>query len=402
MILSQPIKKLPPNAKGQVRYRFVVDVGTDPATGKRKQLTRTLRTLKEAQAEYARIAVRRHNGAFVSRNKMTVNEWLDQWLAKKAEDLEETTISTYRVTLDRVRGRLGHIRLQELTEDDVEAWMLWALREGRVRATKAGPGLRVTSVEMSLTRLKEALNRAVSRRLVAVNVAQEVRIPRKVRKAERQAKAEVPPWSLAEVHAFVLAVRDHRLYAPLLLSLMGLRPAEVCGMRWTDLDLDTATLAVANTRTLMGNKTVVEKDTKSLAGERDLPLPAPVREALRRFKAAQAAEKRAAGQVYEDSGYVLVDELGTPLTVKQLREQAYKVTAENALRRVRLYDARASCFTYLANNGVPDHLLARWAGHSDVRTTKRWYVKPDVEDLRSAADVWSGLTGAPTPVVREM
>jgi integrase len=402
VILSQSIKKLPPNAKGQVRYRFVVDVGTDPATGKRRQLTRTLGTFKEAQAEYARIAVRRHNGAFVSRNKMTVNEWLDQWLVKKAEDLEETTISTYRVTLDRVRGRLGHIRLQELTEDDVEAWMLWALREGRVRATKAGPGLGVTSVEMSLTRLKEALNRAVSRRLVAANVAQEVRIPRKVRKAERQAKAEVPPWSVTEVHAFVLAVRDHRLYAPLLLSLMGLRPAEVCGMRWTDLDLDTATLAVANTRTLMGNKTVVEKDTKSLAGERDLPLPAPVREALRRFKAAQAAEKRAAGQAYEDSGYVLVDELGTPLTVKQLREQVYKVMAENGLRRVRLYDARASCFTYLANNGVPDHLLARWAGHTDVRTTKRWYVKPDVEDLRSAADTWNGLIGLPTPVVREM
>ncbi|MFC8124866.1 tyrosine recombinase XerC [Streptomyces sp. NPDC057302] len=401
-ILSDPIKKLPPNAKGQVRYRFVVDVGTDPATGKRKQLTRTLGTLREAKAEYARITVRRHEGAFVPRNKMTVNEWLDQWLAKKAEDLEETTISTYRVTLDRVRGRLGHIRLQELTEDDVEEWMVWALREGRVRTTKAGPGLGVTSVEMSLTRLKEALNRAVTRRLVVVNVAQEVTIPRKVRKAERRAKAEVPPWSVAEVHAFVRAVRCHRLYAPLLLSLMGLRPAEVCGMRWVDLDLDTATLVVANTRTLMGNKTVVEKDAKSLAGERGLPLPALVREALRNFKETQAAEELAAGQAYKGSGYVLVDELGAPLNVRQLRERAYDVMADNALRRVRLYDARASCFTYLANKGVSDHLLARWAGHTDVRATKRWYVKPDVEDLRSAADTWSGLTGLPTPVVREM
>ncbi|MER6022804.1 hypothetical protein [Streptomyces anulatus] len=60
--------------------------------------------------------------------------------------------------------------------------------------------------------------------------------------------------------------------------------------------------------------------------------------------------------------------------------------AENGLRRVRLYDARASCFTYPANKGVPHHLPARWAGHTDVRTTKRWSVKPDVEDLRSAAD----------------
>lgn len=267
--------------------------------------------------------------------------------------------------------------------------------EGRSR-------LGVTSVEMSLTRLKEALNRAVARRLVAVNVAQEITIPRKVRKAERRAKAEVLPWSAAEVHSFVIAVKDHRLYAPLLLSLMGLRPAEVCGMRWADLDLDKATLAIANTRNVGGYTIMVEKDTKSLAGERDLPLPVPVKEALRSFKATQVAEKRAAEQAYEDSGYVLVDELGTPLNVRQLREQAYKVMAENALRRVRLYDARASCFTYLAINGVPDHLLARWAGHTDVRTTQRCYVKPDVEDLRSAADTWSGLTGPPTPVVREM
>ncbi|MFH9569361.1 tyrosine-type recombinase/integrase [Streptomyces sp. NPDC017454] len=65
----------------------------------------------------------------------------------------------------------------------------------------------------------------------------------------------------------------------------------------------------------------------------------------------------------------------------------------NGLRRVRLYDARASCLTYLANNGVPDHLLAKWAGHTDVKTTKKWYVKPDVADLLPVAEAWGGLAG---------
>lgn len=92
----------------------------------------------------------------------------------------------------------------------------------------------------------------------------------------------------------------------------------------------------------MGNRYVVEKDTKSLAGERELPLPAPVLAALKSFKALQA------------------------------------------------------CLTFLANNGVPDHILARWAGHTNVKTTKKWYVKPDVEDLREAATTWDGLHGAAT------
>ncbi|MFI1517237.1 Arm DNA-binding domain-containing protein [Streptomyces griseoaurantiacus] len=53
-----------------MRYRFVVDVGIDPATGRRKQLTRTFATLKEAKAEYARITNRREEGTFVPPNQI--------------------------------------------------------------------------------------------------------------------------------------------------------------------------------------------------------------------------------------------------------------------------------------------------------------------------------------------
>ncbi|CAL9632757.1 hypothetical protein SUDANB176_06127 [Streptomyces sp. enrichment culture] len=49
---------------------------------------------------------------------------------------------------------------------------------------------------------------------------------------------------------------------------------------------------------MMGNRYVVEKDTKSLAGERDLPLPAPVLAALKSFRALQAKEKLVLGEAY--------------------------------------------------------------------------------------------------------
>lgn len=387
------IKKVPLKG-GKFRYRFVVDAGRDPETGKRRQVTVTKDTLKEAKAELSRIENEQHVGTYVLPNKITVNQWLDQWLAMKAEDLEETTIYNYRITLDRVRGRLGEILLQELTEEDVEAWMKWALKSGRVRGGKAGTPLGVTSVDMSLARLKDALNRAVTRRMVSMNVAQHVLIPRRARKDERKTKEEVAPWDVKEVQTFIQGIREDRLYAPLLLCLMGMRPAEVCGLRWEDVDLEAGTLLVANTRTMIGNKTVVEKDTKSLAGERGLPLPALVWSALRSLKALQAKEKLALGSAYADSGYVLVDESGEPRNIKQLRRRTYRIMELLGLRRVRLYDARASCLTYLANNGVPDHILARWAGHTNVKTTKKWYVKPSVEDLRGAATVWDGLSGS--------
>ncbi|MET7809389.1 tyrosine-type recombinase/integrase [Streptomyces sp. NPDC005395] len=157
--------------------------------------------------------------------------------------------------------------------------------------------------------------------------------------------------------------------------------------------MDNATITIVNTRTMMANRYVVEKDTKSMAGERDLPLPGSVLRALKTFKALQAKERLVLGEAYSDSGYVVVHESGEAFTIKQLRRRAYRLMEVLGLRRVRLYDARASCLTFLANNGVPDHILARWAGHTNVKTAKKWYVKPDVEDLREAATTWDGLHG---------
>lgn len=37
-----------------------------------------------------------------------------------------------------------------------------------------------------------------------------------------------------------------------------------------------------------------------------------------------------------------------------------------------------------------------WAGHTNVKAAKRWYVKPDVEDLREASTRWDGLHGVST------
>ncbi|MER6921190.1 site-specific integrase [Streptomyces spiralis] len=175
---------------------------------------------------------------------------------------------------------------------------------------------------------------------------------------------------------------------------MGLRPAEVCGLRWAEVDLTLGTLETAITRTMVSNKTVIEKDTKTEAGERVLPLPQGVWEALRKFRARQAAEKLAAGEAYTDSGMVVVDELGVLVNTRQLREQhAYRLMAGLGLRKVRLYDARHSCLTYLANRGVLDHILAAWAGHTNASFTKKKYVHPEVENLRAAAAVWDGFHG---------
>ncbi|MET8506815.1 site-specific integrase [Streptomyces sp. NPDC004787] len=370
---------------GKVRYRVVVDAGRDE-NGKRIQITITEDKKKDCEVERDRILAQRSAGTLISPNKITLGEWIEQWLEYKRRDVEETTIRTYRLALVHVIDRIGHIRLQELTEDQIQDCIDEIVAAGRRKGGAPGTRLAVSTVEGILTRLKEALGRAVVRKLIAVNPAQYVRVSLADKKADKRARTRVEPWTVAEVQTFVRGIAEDRLFAPLLLSLMGLRPAEVCGQRWTDIDLQDGILSITITRTMVGNHRVLEKDTKTASGERSLPLPRAPWEALRRLRAQQAAEKLAMGEGYTDSGYVVVNELGVPLNTRQLREHAYQLMAQLDLRRVRLYDARHAVLKALALSGVPDVVLAAWAGHTNAAFTKRKYVSIEAEDMRAAAE----------------
>ncbi|MGQ4355251.1 site-specific integrase [Streptomyces drozdowiczii] len=379
---------------GRVRYRVVVDAGLDE-NGKRIQLTVTRDTKTAAKEERDRILHQRAAGTFIAPSKITLGEWIEQWLEYKRRDVEETTIRTYRLALVHVVEGLGHIRLQELTEDHIQGFIDSVVTAGRRRGGEPGTRLAVSTVEGILARLKEALARAVVRKLIPTSPAQFVRVSLVDRKTDKRERVKAKPWTVAEVQTFIRGMEHDRLFAPLLLSLMGLRPAEVCGQRWTDVDLDDGILSITTTRTMVGNHRVLEKDTKTASGERSLPLPRGPWEALRLFRDRQAAEKEAAGEGYTATGYVVVDELGMPLNTRQLREHSYQLMAELGLRRVRLYDARHSVLKALATSGVPDVILAAWAGHTNAAFTKRKYVSIEVEDMRSAANVLDAFHGAP-------
>lgn len=377
---------------GKVRYRVVVDAGLDE-NGKRVQLTVTRDTKTAAKEERDRILHQRSAGTFIAPSKITLGEWLEQWLEYKQRDVEETTIRTYRLALVHVMESLGHIRLQELTEDHIQDFVDEVIATGRRRGGEPGTRLAVSTVNGILTRLREALGRAVVRKLLSTSPATYVRVALVDKKTDKRDRVQVKPWTVAEVQTFVRGIEQDRLFAPLLLSLMGLRPAEVCGQRWTDIDLDAGILSITTTRTMVGNHRVLEKDTKTASGERALPLPRGPWEGLLAFRERQAAEKAVAGEGYTDSGFVVVDELGRPMNTRQLREYAYRLMRDLRLRRVRLYDARHSVLKALTLSGVPDVILAAWAGHTNAAFTKRKYVSIEAEDMRGAADALDAFHG---------
>lgn len=373
----------------RTRYRFVVDVGTDPATGKRRQITKTYDGKREAERELARVLTEVDRGTFAGPSKITVGEYLDDWLRSAVRGKSPNTESAYRHGLAPARERLGAKQLQKLTTRDVEDLVDWMLTSGRKRGGQPGTPLSPRAVQITLSKLRSALDSAVHRRLVAYNVAGPVKCP-------AQVKTRREPWAPAEVQTFLASLEGDRMHGPMLLSLIGMRPEEVCGLRWSDVDVEAGTLSISNVRTLVWTEAggvVVEKGPKTVAGQRTLPLPSFVAAALRALSATQAAERLAVGPAYTPSGYVLVDELGEPFKTDQLRRAAYRQMKRAGVRQVRLYDARHACLTYLSVSGVPAPIVSAWAGHADLSMAQRVYVHPSAADLVQGRDALDALFG---------
>lgn len=401
---TDPIKKVV-LADGRVRYRFVVDVGEkprrDPSTGEplldengrqvmmRDQRTYTLDKLKEARAERARIISETAKGSYVRPTSTTLEMLIAEWLTTKERSIKRTTWRHYFDVLKAVRERYGHLPAQQLGKQHVEA-LVSDMLSGKARRRGAqGVPLSPRSVNAMLTALSMVLEDAVVNGVLVRDVTRTV----KRVASDPDAGADRGEWQAEDAVTFLRSVREDRLYAAFLCSMLGLRRGEVCGLRWADVDLTgdrakerklpegTPSIAVVNNRVstydAAGKMLVVEGSPKG-KGRRQapyLPIPQLLVTALKTLKAAQSAEKLAAGEAYGScptcgQPHVLVDELGRPYRPEWYSDRFVALGEKLGMTRVPLHGSRHCAASLLADLGVPEVAIAAWLGHTKVDVTR--------------------------------
>lgn len=376
--MSDPIKK-DVRPDGSVFYWFRISAGRNPVTGKRVQVYKSAATRREIKAEYGKVLSDLAEKRFVGRDGTTVNAYLDRWEPAHGRDLEEGSRAVIGHDLRPVRERLGERKLQSVTRSDVDQLADWMLTEGRKRGGTPGTGLSPRSVQRTLAVFQKACEDAIDDRLISVNPCRRVKRPKQVRPVHEL-------WSDDETVQFGKAAAEDRLAPVIILQCLGLRPEEVCGLRWRDVNLAAGTLTIRMARTLVDGKPV-EKPPKTDAGKRVLPLDSTLVTRLGAFRKTRAAEKLAAGEAYQDGGYVCCDELGAPSDPARLRRVWYRLMREAGVRKVKPYTAsRHAAGSYLSRAGVSPEVIAAWLGHADASFTMRTYVHARPEDLAAARD----------------
>ena len=401
---EDPIKRVelknPDGTVRQVRYRIVVEFGRKP-DGKRDQRTFTFDTLREARAERGRMISERAKGTLVQSTRITVEEWCIDWLATKASK-KASTRSCYAEALRPVIDCYGSLKLRDLDVPHVED-LKTRMLSGELRRWGGTGPLSPRTVNLMLVVLGMALKAAMRRQrpLVAVNVAELVdRVP-----ADADAGDDRAAWQTADAVAFLRHVRRNRLYAAYLLSLLGLRRAEVIGLRWEDLDLDglaapqfrfppgTPSLGIAQGRVMVAG-TVHTTTPKSRKSGRRLPLFPLAAKALKEHRRAQRAEQVKAGSAWDGSdGLVFVDEAGGALRPGRYSEQWLDEVKAAELPRLTLHGARHCAASLMAEMGVPDVVRAAWLGHASVTVTAGYTHAQAKQMVEAGATFERVLTG---------
>jgi integrase len=309
--LQRKCVKAHPKAAGKCSSRCIrwyprLELPRGPDGTRRFEALGGYPTRAQAEAALADALARRSHGLALDPAKLTVDQYLDRWLAHVRTSLRARTVARYAALLgDHVRPHVGARPLKQLAPLEVQA-IYDRLAVGGRRDGKPG-GLAPQHILAVHRCLHRALAQAVTWRLLAHNVATDATPP------------PVPPTevvTLAPVQVGLLLDAAGRAPSPwlgswtILATATGARNGELCGLEWADLDLDAGTVRFRQALTIIDPAVLPDADSgssprrrelvvgpvKSAASSAMLTLPPFAVQTLRHHRRQQARLRLACGQ----------------------------------------------------------------------------------------------------------
>jgi integrase len=347
-------------------------------SGKRKYYYGATR--KEV-ADKLKIAQREQQlGRLITAPEQPFATFLTRWLEDSAKlDVRGTTFESYaRVIRLHVVPALGKTLLSKVTAQHLQGYYRQMLADG------LSPG----TVKRHHAIIHRALSQAERWQLIARNVADLVDPPR----ATRKDMATLTP---EQATRFLESARDSRYYALFAVAIAsGMRQAELFGLTWRDVDLDTATVHVRQQLVRVTREGFSFSEPKTVKGRRAIALPEFAVAALRQHRRRQVEERVKASE-WSTLDLVFPNEVGKPEERQNLvRRHFHPILTRAGLPQIRFHDLRHTAATLLLSLGSHPKVVQERLGHSTIAVTMDVYshILPTMQ--RDAAAKLDGLLGA--------
>jgi integrase len=360
------------------RWFGAVVLGYDEA-GRPRRKTVSARTKEEARQKLRDLQRALEDGRVLTTGEETVAQLFERWdrdvLSTQVRPLAR---ENYRSVADHhIVPVLGKKKVSKLTVADVQNLLATKLAGGPEGKPKP---LSVSSVRRIRSVLAQALADCVVEGTLTRNVAALAKPP----KAQRAEGRTLTP---AQAKQLLKAMGAHRLGSLFGLMLStGLRRGEALGLRWEDVDLKKRVVVVRRQLQRVGGE-LVTNDVKTAKSRRAVNIAPPVVKMLKSRKAAQAKDRLAAGEAWEETGYVFTTQLGTPLDPRNIQRDFQTICTKAGIGKWHPHELRHSAASLMLAAGVPIQVVSDVLGHSSIRMTADVYghvLQPQREEAAAA------------------
>lgn len=364
---------------------------------------------KEVQKFADEFEERAKNGNVLPGEKLKFSDVVEIWKSSmKFQRLTESTQMGYVSTLEKwVFPYLGNMIITKIKPLNIQK--IYDDMQANGRAAK--------TIKRANTALNSVLDYAYRKEIINDNPCLRVELPRTEKRLEihrytddqinRFLSSMLTPYTInhpeiirkngRKIPAYTETVTvQYQFYVYFNMAFFcGCRRGEMIALTWQDIDFDGQLIFIEKAVARAKNGTV-EKDTKSKAGERVLPMTGELAAILKQWKKEQMQQALSAGDAWKgfkgkdfDRNSIFIQKDGQRMDLSTPTHKFKEIVAlynsniddpEKQLPMIHLHDARHTFGSALFDADVPTSEIAYLMGHASISTTLDNYVHPKKAD----------------------
>jgi integrase len=153
----------------------------------------------------------------------------------------------------------------------------------------------------------------------------------------------------------------------------GIRLGELAGLMWECIDLEGNKIHIKKSRSYSYMEGTIEKDPKTYSSIRRIAIPPQISRLLRIYQIQQLKMKLACGELWHDTGYLLVQNNGEPMHPYTTARWFADFIEDQNLKKITFHQLRHTSATLLLDSGLNITALSKRLGHAKTSTTLNIY-----------------------------
>ena len=378
----KPNCKCPKDAKKCIcgaTWSYIVDIGVDPKTGKRKQDKKGgYKTKKTAQLACGLVIQGVEQGTYIKESEIIFEAFTKDWLTyykNTGKAKKKSTIRVREIEIERIKNFFAKLKLKDVTRKQYQDALI-NLKE---------KGFSESSIIGAHTTGRMIFKKAVELELIKKDPTQYAIVPKTVKTIEElEEEDEILKYlEKDELSIFLQTAKNRGLDKDyltfLFLSYTGMRVGELCALKWKDIDFIEGSVNITKTYYNPTNKTIAYEllPPKTKASKRKISIDEVVLEELKRHKANQNIVLMKNRSTYYDKDFIFARTAnlhGYPEHINSVERHMRSLLKKAGLNTaITPHSLRHTHTSLLAEAGVSLPEIMERLGHEDAKTTTRVY-----------------------------